>query len=274
MIFSVFTIAGDGRARLLAEELTAKLKKGGAEVCLLPEGSTLPSRQSDAAIAFGGDGFILAVAGQLTARGQTPLLGINCGHLGYLASGREVTNETVKRLLEGDYSVDRRMMLSADFGNGKKAYAINDLTLLRAAQPGENLGITTIKARCDGASLGSYRADGLIVSTPTGSTAYALSAGGSVIDPEMRCICLTPVCAHSLTARQIVLAPDKTVTLTCSDPKGRSLLCAVDGAYCKDLAPGERVTVRASKKTARFICFKDRFFFDTLRKKLTDESNA
>lgn len=273
MDFLIFAIPGDRRAQALSDALCDKLRARGATVVrgdLSANADALPA--ANAAIAFGGDGFILAAARLMTRCDGAPLLGVNCGHLGYLAASKTVDDLTVGRLLSGDYEVKGRMTLEIVYEDGRVDHAVNDLTLTRGTHLYDHLGVTEIEARCDGRSLGSYRADGVIVSTPTGSTAYALSAGGSVVDPDMSCLCLTPICAHSLTARQIVLCADKTVALINRDKDGRPLAAAEDGIFRGTLEPGEKVLARAGEKKARFISFGEGSFYDVLRRKLVDET--
>ena len=279
MVFSVFYLDNDEKASALAQKLKEQLESKGARVDTIRQGAEeykniVTLDRTDAVIALGGDGFILNTA-HAAVNADKPILGINCGHLGYLAAESSVTDETVSRLLRRDYLIEERMLLEigSEGPQGKvfKDYAINDLTLTRAATLLDTLGVTVIEAQCEGRSLGIYRADGVIVATPTGSTAYSLSAGGSVVDPDLSCLCLTPICAHSLTARPVILSCDKSVTLINRDPKGWDLLCGVDGRLDTALRPGEKIVVRAADKKVKFIRFQKGFFYDTLRKKLVDE---
>ena len=217
---------------------------------------------SDVIVVFGGDGSIIHMASACAPYGCA-VLGVNCGRLGYLADTDEVTDELADRLASGDYAVETRMMLEITAGNETRR-ALNDL-----AVRGKNAsGIVEIEALCGGESLGVYRCDGMIVASPTGSTAYSLSAGGSVVDPALRCLCLTPVCAHSLTARPLILAPDKTVTLVNKNSRNGMLQAAADGSAIADLPFGASASVCVSKTEARFVRTEDHSFFDTLRKKL------
>ena len=269
MLISIFNSNTDRDAQHSARAFGDMLIKGGAEVRYQQDEL---DNQADLAIAFGGDGLILRVARFAAFRG-VPVLGVNCGHLGYLAALKETSSEAARRLLKGEYTVNERMMLEASLDQAE-FNAINDLTLTRAAEYLQHLGITEIEVLCDSNSLGCYRADGMIVSTPTGSTAYSLSSGGSVVDPDLCCLCLTPICAHSLSARPVILAPGHTLTLVNRDRSGQDLLVAADGVIESRLAVNETIRVRASDRKAKFIDFGDGFFFNTLRRKLVYENNG
>ena len=223
----------------------------------------------DAVIALGGDGFIMNTASRI-ARNGGAVLGVNCGHLGYLSAEETLNEHMLRQLLSGKYTVSERMMIEIEREDGERCDAVNDVTLVRSHNLPGAMGVTEIEVLCDGRSLGCYRADGMIVATPTGSTAYSLSAGGSIVDPDLQCLCLTPVCAHSLSARPMILSPERTLTLINRDRRRNPLIAAFDGANNVKLNAGEKLYVRRSERKARFILTEEGFFFDILRKKLLD----
>ena len=164
----------------------------------------------DCAIVIGGDGSLIEVARTLWKR-DVPILGINMGTLGYLTEV-EVSNlaEDITQMLKGDYLYEERMMLEGMFPNGKKDVALNDIVVSRK---GDDLRIIYFKLFVNGELLNSYEADGIIISTPTGSTAYNMSAGGPIVEPTASLTVITPICSHALNTRSIVLSSDDEIVI-------------------------------------------------------------
>ena len=249
-----------------AQELMAYLRFRGADATLYepfchgceddaPYGA-------DLIFVLGGDGAIIHAAGRAAAFGAS-ILGVNYGHLGYLAEMDRLDFLLIDRVLSGDYIVEERMMLKVT-QDGESGYALNDLVVSRNGVA----GVVEVEVFCNDRSVGNYRCDGMIVATPTGSTAYSLSAGGSVVDPSLSCFCLTPVCAHSFTARPLIFSPDSVLRIRNTDRLSRSMLYALDGCKERILEAGRSLTVEKSPYGARFIRLTDRGFYDTLRKKM------
>ncbi|HLM55694.1 MAG TPA: NAD(+)/NADH kinase [Pyrinomonadaceae bacterium] len=224
-------------------------------------------RTSDLIVALGGDGTMIATARMLGDAG-TPVLGINFGTLGYLV---EFTNEEMGPALDavvaGDYSLDRRMMLAADvYRDGERLMhdrVLNDVVISKSALA----RIIEIETTIDRQFVNRFRADGLIISTPTGSTAYNLSAGGPVIYPSMGAVVITPICPHTLSNRPLVVPEDAEFELTLKTQREEVAL-TLDGQVGMPLEYGDRVVVRKSRTTFNLIQAPARNYFDVLRNKL------
>ena len=211
----------------------------------------------DCIITLGGDGTILHTAGVLSGM-ETPILGINAGHLGYLTEIRKRRDieRSLERLLSGDYVEDRRTMLEGTvFRNGREIFsrfALNELLISRV----RGVGIHHFQVS----------SDGIIISTPTGSTAYNLSAGGPIVSPEASVFIMNPICAHSLNARAVVL--DERRVLEILMEKGDQVL-SFDGEEPVELLKGDKVVVRKAKEQTVLIKFSKESFLHTLREKMS-----
>jgi NAD+ kinase len=221
----------------------------------------------DAIVVLGGDGTLLATA-RLNGEREVPLIGVNLGTLGFLA---EITQGELKavlaRTLAGEAPVERRRMLHATVerpsGRTTTHQALNDAVLSRGA-----LGRTIdIEAHIDGAYLARFNADGLIVATPTGSTAYNLSAGGPLIHPSVRVLLLSPICPHTLSIRPIVVDDASCLELRLGNSR-EGLLLTLDGQETVSLGPDDVVAITRSPYTASLVTAGDLSFYDLLRTKL------
>ena len=216
---------------------------------------------SDVLIVLGGDGTILRIS-KLTARVKLPILGINLGRLGFLTEVENDCLETaVKSVIEGNYTVEERGMLCVRFKD-KSYLALNETMVGRGTHK-----IVNTELYLNDKFFHSYHADGLIVSTPTGSTAYSLSAGGPVLAPELSAIVVTTVCPHSLYNRPIVIPSSHSVTMRVAKRSPKSVLM-VDGEYMTEMSEGDEVHVSSSELTAKFIRLKEYNFFARLEEKL------
>lgn len=228
------------------------------------------SEAPDMMIVLGGDGSIMRASHRAAVLG-VPILGINLGRVGYLAEIDPSELELVRSILENGYTVEPRMMLDVrHIRDGKtvvSGIALNDAVISHGNQP----KFMESEIFCNGSSIGKCRSDGYIVSTPTGSTAYSLSAGGPVLDPSLRGMCLIPICPYSLTSRPIVV-PDSTVTELRYISGGGAFL-TVDGSGTDELLPGDTVRITASALTADFVRVKrehNRNFYRIFRDKMSD----
>ncbi len=222
----------------------------------------------DALITLGGDGTLLRGA-RLLAGKPAPILGINLGRLGFLTTcGSEDAEKALEILASGEYVAEARMSLAAravdQKGNNRQEWlALNDFVLHK----GGFARVVRLSVSIDGESIGLYAADGVIISTPTGSTAYSLSAGGPVVVPTVESIILTPISAHMLAVRPLVIAPDAEVTVeTIQNPE--ELIVTVDGQVGTNLQSGEKLIVRRAANPVLIVRFPDTSFFVRLRKKL------
>ena len=231
--------------------------RGGAQAIWREEGA-----HCDAVIAVGGDGTILSAARMALLYG-TPVLGINAGRLGFLAGLERDELHWLPGLLTGDYTVEHRMLLDVCVWRGDEKLCeiqcVNDAVLSRRNMP----RLAEIPVECDGHVL-TYLGDGVIFSTPTGSTAYCFSAGGPVADPRMEAILLTPLCNHKLFDRTILFSAGARFSVSVAQ-EGVVLCC--DGESM-ELLPGQTVAVCRAKQTTQLIRMKQRHFLETLNEKL------
>lgn len=218
---------------------------------------------SEIILSFGGDGTLLNTARMVGDRG-VPILGINYGRLGFLANVDASDLETaLGRIERGDFDIDERLVLEARVDDELPRWGLNDVTLQRSG----DTGLMTIHVEVDGRPLNTYWADGLIVSTPTGSTAYSLALGGPIMAPGCGSLLITPIAPHTLTVRPIVLPDTSRIRLWVSGQRRRYVV-TVDGE--PSLYENESVTIHVAKAshTVRLIRFNDQDYFSTLRDKL------
>jgi NAD+ kinase len=225
-------------------------------------------RLADVIITIGGDGTIIRYA-KRAALDNKPLLGINAGRMGYLANIEQNELYLLSKLKNKEYTVENRMMLSVEiFENGNKVnefLALNDAVITS----GFISRIVDISVSV-GRDAINYLADGLIVSTPTGSTAYSMSAGGPIIDPLTENICITPICSHSLSAKPILLGANNKITLKSFSKKRTEIYLTVDGRKVANIKPYTEIKITKSDKMAQLIRLNDRSFYKTLSIKFND----
>ena len=216
----------------------------------------------DMIAALGGDGTIIHCARHAAAAGK-PILGVNVGHLGFLAELETDEFGELQKLADGAYRLEERMMLEVRYtenGTVKKETALNDAVVSR----GSTLSMPDFQVAFNGQTVCDFRGDGIIVATPTGSTAYSLSAGGPIIDPNLACLMLTPVCPHSLLARPAVFGPDAHLSIRAH---GEALL-TIDGDTFLRADPQQPVEVCRSDRPVRIVRLKNHNFYDIVNAKL------
>lgn len=219
----------------------------------------------DRLIVLGGDGTVLHAAKRASELG-IPLFGINYGHIGFLTEfEQDEAEKAVGLVLDERPDIIVRALLEVDF-NGVKKDCLNELALLREVSRGKDIHAGRLSVTIDGSSAGDFTADGLIVATPTGSTAYSLSAGGSILTPDCAAFLLTPVCAFSLKSRPIVY-PDASV-LSFSLGGDESLLAYGDGEFLGKVQAGDELSVKKSGRTATFLTRSRHEFFRRLTQKI------
>lgn len=224
--------------------------------------------EADLVIALGGDGTILDCAKKMAKRGK-PILGINLGHLGYMAELEMHELSYLSKIIEGDYSIDERAMMSIeafDTNGASKysSYALNDAVISN----GSVSKIINLELYAEDSLITTYRADGLIISTPTGSTAYAMSAGGSIADPKVRCRMVTPICPHSFIARQLIFSDETSIKVKNVSVREKSLFLTIDGKTNCELFKDEYVVVSKSELTVKLVRIKDCSFYEILNQKM------
>jgi NAD+ kinase len=221
--------------------------------------------QIDALLTLGGDGTMLRGA-RLVAGRQIPVLGVNLGRLGFLtACAREEMEIALQRLAAGDYMVQKRMTLEAWTTRHAEPRwrALNDVVLHK----GGFARVFSLRASVNGELMSSYAADGVIISSPTGSTGYSLSAGGPIVVPTVESLILTPISPHTLAIRPVVLPPQAEVTVQVEDGPDE-LLVTVDGQVGATFSPGDTLTVRRAERPVLVVTFRDGTVFARMRRKL------
>lgn len=219
----------------------------------------------DVLAVFGGDGTILRAL-DCAIPNDLPILGVNLGRLGFLSEIEiDRAEEDFQRVLAGDYTIDERMLMGVDGYADDRHFALNDVVIERS---GPQTGMLSLEYAVDGGLVNRFAADGLILSSATGSTAYSLSAGGPIIAPGLDCFVLTPICPHLLNVQPVVVSADRQIRVRVTDDRG-SACVLLDGRNPIPMGNGE-ITVRRSTRSARFIRLHDRNFFDLLRGKLSE----
>ncbi len=222
--------------------------------------------EADCVICFGGDGTILHMAKAATRCGK-PVLGVNIGTMGFMAELESTDLDQLPRLKTGNFTLDSRMMLDVTVHRGRDIIfhdiCLNDAVVTKGAVA----RIIQLTVRCDGVECMEFGGDGLIVATPTGSTAYSLSAGGPIVEPEAENILVTPICAHNVDSRCIVASNKRVITVCLSKNARRNAFLSVDGGKALRIDTGDVVTIRKSDLETRLIRLKSRSFYDVLNMK-------
>ncbi len=265
-----------------SRDIIALLKKGQAEILMPPDCRNYYKNedvqicdsiesmfeQSDAAITVGGDGTIIHAA-KYAARSDTPLIGVNVGRLGFAANVEINEIESLTKLLSGDYTVESRTLLDVEVVKPKGSshhLAVNDAVVAH----GQLSKIVDLQLWLDGTPILKYRADGLLFSTPTGSTAYSLSAGGPILSPQMECILMTPVCPHSLFSRSVLFEGSAELAVTVKIPPECSCLLTIDGERNINILEDDRVIIRKSELKLKLLSVKSYNFYTKLNEKLKE----
>lgn len=236
------------------------------EMPALASGEEDLAGQSDVLVAFGGDGTILRAARLGAGRG-IPILGVNMGGFGFLAElNTEDLIEALPDFLAGRYELDERMMLQAKVERADEAQtllALNDMVVTKSGVA----RVLRLRVLVNGEHLASYPADGVIVATPTGSTAYSLSAGGPIVHPKVQALVITPICPHTFNSRAMVVDGNDEVAVEVTAPTPEATL-TVDGRVGVTLAAVRRVVVQRAAQTTRFVRLRTSSFYGILRTKL------
>lgn len=218
----------------------------------------------DMVIAIGGDGTILKCAGK-ASQYRKPILGINCGRLGFMASLEHSQLGLLEKLVTNEYSISSRMMLEVEIkGHDKRYKALNDVIIAKS----DNCKISDFKVSKNGQLISALRADGVIFSTATGATAYSMSAGGPIIEPEMQCVEFTQICPHSLFARSMIFSADSEIDVKCHMAEGAHDHLTVDGNVICTLTDGDEVEIRRSEDHVDIVDICGGSFFSSVNSKL------
>lgn len=225
-------------------------------------------RECDKVITIGGDGTIIHSAKHAAAAGK-PILGINLGRVGFVAELEPDELDCLEQLVSGKFCIEKRSMLSVKVlseENQKEFLALNDVVISR----GSLSRIIDLQVSLGEEPITGYRADGLILSTPTGSTAYSLSAGGPVVDPSLRAILLTPICSHSLFARTVLFGEGAKLTVSTSSDSESEIYLTIDGETLFPLKGRDRIAIEVSPLNAELIRLKEHNFYEILNEKLSE----
>ena len=255
-------INATNESRAVIDNFIKLLAANGIEYSV---GNAQRAQSADFIAVFGGDGTVLSAALR-ACEIDAPILAINTGTIGFLSGvEKEELSLAVNAIKRGEYALTERTMLSVRVGEDNYT-ALNDAVIERDKYVFGSSVISKLKLSIDGADVYSLRSDGVIIATPTGSTAYSLSAGGVVLTPQLDAFIATPICSHSLTAKPIVYPDDKTAVVTVLENSSPCLLC-IDGRCVKSLSSGDAVIVGKDKKTLKIVDIKKNFF-DKIRNRL------
>jgi NAD+ kinase len=263
------------RAARLAERMSRWLTRRKVRVLVDADGALgsakglskrALAREADLIVVLGGDGTLLSIARHAPA--DLPILGVNLGELGFLTEVVEKeAMPMLARVLAGRYELDQRMRLAATLTRRNRVHsrfrALNDVVITNGARA----RIVEFAVTVDGLPFTTYRADGLIVATPTGSTAYSLSVGGPIVEPMVQVLLLSPISPHTLSNRPVVLRPDAEVRITVG-PREQDALLTIDGQEVVPLAAGDVIEVRQGREPVTLVRSPDRTYYDVLRSKL------
>ena len=217
-------------------------------------------------VCFGGDGTILHMAKAATKHG-IPILGVNIGTMGFMAELESTELGDLARLASGDFQIDKRMMLDVTVHRDRDII-FHDICLNDAAiTKGAIARIVHLDVKCDGTQAMELGGDGVIVSTPTGSTAYSLSAGGPIVEPDATSILITPICAHDVAARSLVVSEKRIITVEMSKNARRNAFISVDGGKALRMNVGDVATIRKSPLVTKLVRLKNRSFYDVINMK-------
>ncbi len=264
MIVAILVNYNKPHAKELAEDAVRFLQAKGATVVWLDkEPLNVDAKDITFVLSLGGDGSILSVVHHYPSL-DAPILGVNFGTLGFLA---DITPSnliaSLELVLAGKYEVQRRLMLEGIKADGTSCYAVNEVVVHR----GPNYNLVDIGLTVDGKYFNTFSADGVIVATPSGSTAYSLSAGGPIVSPMLQCVVITPICPHALSNRPIVLQEPSSIEIVYMS-EYQPVEVAFDGVCRFSLKPNETFTIRPAKRAFSLISVSGIDYFDTLRTKL------
>lgn len=262
--------------RQKGQKATVKTEEGDFKERISTDTDDIPAdipQDVDCMIVLGGDGTVLQAARE-TKKLHIPIIGVNLGTLGYMTEIEPANlKESLDRLIAGDYEQESRMMLNGKAylsdGRTEEGWALNDIVITRSG----SLQIIQFNIYVNGQFLNDYKADGMIVTTPTGSTGYNLSAGGPLVEPRAKLIVLTPICPHSLNQRSIILSPEDVIEIEI--PQGRegriqTVEASFDGTHVIPLETGDRIRIVQSEKITEFIQLNQVSFLEVLHKKMSD----
>lgn len=284
MKISIFPNFNNDGVLQTCEEICKELDKLGVEYSVAKcnesdETGTLPLffdtneliENCDIVIVVGGDGTTLNVAKAASLHNKLTL-GINAGRLGFMSGLERDELSLLNRLVSGEYEVEKRMMIDARLmtENGIQDFiCLNDAVITR----GDLARLIDVTVKSDGRVITKNRADGMIIATPTGSTAYSMAAGGPVVSPDNSCFVVTPICPHSLVNRSIVFSSDKELEITVENDKNNTSYLSIDGEKSVTVTKNSKIIISKSEYVAKLIKIKPDSFYEILNKKLLERRN-
>lgn len=284
MKISIFPNFNNDGVLQTCEEICKELDKLGVEYSVAKcnesdETGTLPLffdtneliENCDIVIVVGGDGTTLNVAKAASLHNKLTL-GINAGRLGFMSGLERDELSLLNRLVSGEYEVEERMMINARLmsENGAQDFiCLNDAVITR----GDLARLIDVTVKSDGRVITKNRADGMIIATPTGSTAYSMAAGGPVVSPDNSCFVVTPICPHSLVNRSIVFSSDKELEITVENDKNNTSYLSIDGEKSVTVTKNSKIIISKSEYVAKLIKIKPDSFYEILNKKLLERRN-
>ncbi len=284
MKISIFPNFNNDGVLQTCEEICKELDKLGVEYSVAKcnesdETGTLPLffdtneliENCDIVIVVGGDGTTLNVAKAASLHNKLTL-GINAGRLGFMSGLERDELSLLNRLVSGEYEVEERMMINACLlsENGTQDFiCLNDAVITR----GDLARLIDVTVKSDGRVITKNRADGMIIATPTGSTAYSMAAGGPVVSPDNSCFVVTPICPHSLVNRSIVFSSDKELEITVENDKNNTSYLSIDGEKSVTVTKNSKIIISKSEYVAKLIKIKPDSFYEILNKKLLERRN-
>ena len=223
-------------------------------------------KDADLLICFGGDGTILH-ASKAATRAGVPILGVNIGTMGFMAELESSELKELRRLAEDDFNIEQRMMLHVTAEHEGRVLlredALNDAVITKGAVA----RIVQMSVSCDNVEMMSFGGDGVIVSTPTGSTAYSMSAGGPIVEPTAQNIVITPICAHDMQTKAVITSAERVITVQIGRIGRKNAFLSVDGGRALRLSSGDKITITRSQYTTRLVRLCERSFFDIIKNK-------
>lgn len=228
------------------------------------------SKNADLLICFGGDGTILH-ASKIATANNIPILGVNIGTMGFIAELESGELELLRRIPEGKYTIEPCSMIDVTVTGSAGQRLLHETALNDAVvTKGAIARVVQLSVYCDSIEATSFCGDGVILSTPTGSTAYSMSAGGPIVEPSARNLLITPICAHAMLAKSIVVSPERVISVRVGKIGRHNAFLSVDGGRAFRLSPGDVITARASQKVTKLVRLKQTSFFEILNKKFID----
>ncbi|MBR6514270.1 MAG: NAD(+)/NADH kinase [Clostridia bacterium] len=248
---------------IYTNKLTALLDNYECSYSICLDDGATASAEADLYIVLGGDGSIMR-ASHRAARLGIPILSVNLGRIGYMAELEKDELHLIDSFFSGNFHIEERMMLSVKTPDGSEYIALNDAVLSN----GRVSKLVSFSLYSNGQYLTRYNADGIIIATPTGSTAYSMAAGGPVVDPGVECLIATPVCAHSLNCRPVILSGKNELMIKNETERDIPMFITVDGGDNLEIKNSESVIIKRSDTFTKLVRIKDECFYRTLSKKM------